>query len=108
MDTNTTDNTPDTYLPMKGSSATALASNQTHKRTIPYPDDDDISEAAATDDNNDDGNSNKNANGHATDPKPKPTDTAAAKTGTISEEETPVSPVEHNPNKTANTSALGK
>lgn len=79
-----TDNTPDTYLPMKGSSATALANKQSTKRTIPYPDDDDISEAAATDDNNDDDNHNLNpANGHAIDPKP--TDTAAK----ILEDDTP-------------------
>ncbi|KAL8750216.1 MAG: hypothetical protein Q9199_007216 [Rusavskia elegans] len=89
MDTNTTDNTPDTYLPMKGSSATAPANKQSPKRTIPYPDEDDISEAAATDDNNDDDNSTKNANGHAIDPKPKPADVAPAKTtGTMSEDDT--------------------
>lgn len=84
-----TDNTPDTYLPMKGSAATtAPAAKKPLKRTIPYPDEEDIIEAAAADDDGDD-----NPNGQAMDPKA----TASASKAISSEEGNPLSPTAPTP-----------
>ncbi|KAL9036068.1 MAG: hypothetical protein Q9180_004510 [Flavoplaca navasiana] len=74
---NAEDNTPDTFLPMKGSSAKALANNQAPKRTVAYPDEDFYNDES--EDQNDDeaavvenkeGNGDKPANGDAVNPEP--------------------------------------
>lgn len=92
-----TDNTPDTYLPMKGSAATtAPAAKKATKQTIPYPNDDDISEAAAAaaDDNDNDDADNPAPNGQAIDPKSA---TASASKAMSSKEGNPVSPTAPTP-----------
>ncbi|KAI4276792.1 MAG: hypothetical protein LQ337_002231 [Flavoplaca oasis] len=73
---NAEDNTPDTFLPMKGSSAKALANNQAPKQTVAYPDEDFYDDESENENDNEaavignkEENGNKPENGDAIHPE---------------------------------------